>query len=219
MYPRLLVTSLLTAVVLAASASAQVRGIGGFGRRPSITPGFATFGESSRPGFGSAFPRHPLGIPTVLYFSDLGYEPVSTQPVSVVVVQPPAPTASARPEESPAPAKPLLLELHGDRWEQVERFQMTGNLLPKRDKESAQRRDAAPIDTLLIFRDGRYETTSSYAVIGDALFEQSNYWISGSWTKKIAIADLDLAATIKANQQRGVIFKLPSGPNEVVLRP
>jgi hypothetical protein len=133
----------------------------------------------------------------------------------VVVVQPPAPTVTPRPEESHTPAKPLLLELHGERWVQVEQFQMTSN----RDKLSVPSSEAIPMDTLLVFRDGRSETTSSYAVIGDSIFVQSNYWTSGSWTKKIAIADLDLAATMKANQQRGVTFKLPAGPNEVVLRP
>jgi hypothetical protein len=56
-------------------------------------------------------------------------------------------------------------------------------------------------------------------VIGDVLYEQSNYWTSGSWTRKIPMADLDLPATIKANQQRGIVFKLPAGPNEVVLQP
>ena len=72
---------------------------------------------------------------------------------------------------------------------------------------------------MLVFRDGHSETTSAYAVIGDALYEQSNYWASGSWTKKVAMADLDLPATIRANQQRGVVFKVPAGPNEVVLQP
>jgi hypothetical protein len=218
MHLRLLVTSFVTAAVLSGSASAQVRGTGGFGHTPAVTPGFAGFGVSTT-GFRPAFPRQPLGNSSVVFFSDLGYEPGSTQPVAVVVVQPPGPTVAPRDEESHPPAKPLLLELQGDHWVQVEHFQMTSNVLPNRDQRSVHRSDNTPVDTLLVFRDGRSETTSAYAVIGDALFEQSNYWTSGSWTKKVPIADLDLTATIKANQQRGIVFRLPAGPNEVVLQP
>jgi len=36
---------------------------------------------------------------------------------------------------------------------------------------------------------------------------------------EIQIADLDLPATLKQNQDRGVRFELPSGPDEVMIRP
>ena len=36
---------------------------------------------------------------------------------------------------------------------------------------------------------------------------------------KVQLADLDLPRTVKQNQERGLKFDLPSGPNEVVLRP
>lgn len=218
MRSRLLIAYAVTAVVLSGIASAQARGMGGVGRAPSVTPGFAGFGTTSTTGFGPTFPRHVSAAP-VVFFSDLGYEPVTTQPVSLVVIQPAAPAVAPREEQAHPPAKPLILELQGDHWVQVEHFQMTSNLVANRDKRPVQTSNNTPLDTLLVFRDGHSETTSAYAVIGDAVYEQSNYWTSGSWTKKIPIADLNLPATIRVNQQRGVVFKLPAGPNEVVLQP
>jgi hypothetical protein len=44
----------------------------------------------------------------------------------------------------------------------------------------------------------------NYAIVGDTLFD-----FSGDRAHKIAITDLDLAATQKANDAAGVEFKLP----------
>jgi hypothetical protein len=208
---QLLGTSLMTAAMFGGIASAQVRGPGGFAHPPSVTPGFAGFGVTTSTGFGPAFSRRPLGGVPVVFYSDLGYQPVTAQP--------PATAIAPREEESRPPAKPLLLELQGDRWVQVEQFQMTRKAAASQSEKTTPTIHNVPADTLLIFRDGRSEATSAYAVIGDVLYEQSNYWTSGSWTRKIPMADLDLPATIKANQQRGIVFKLPAGPNEVVLQP
>ena len=216
---RRLLTSLVMAAILAVLASGQARSVGGFAHPPSVTPGFASFGTTASPGFGSSFPRHSFGNASVVFFSDVGYEPASTQPISVVVVQPPAPAVAPREEEPRPTAKPLLLELHGDRFVPVDQFQMTDKSVAKHDSKAQEKAPTVTAETLLVFRDGHAESTSAYAVIGDALYEQSNYWTSGSWSKKIAIADLDLPATMRANQQRGVIFKLPAGPNEVILQP
>jgi hypothetical protein len=51
------------------------------------------------------------------------------------------------------------------------------------------------------------------------IYSKADYWSSGSWTKKIQIADLDVPATLKLNQERGLKFELPAGPNEVVVSP
>ena len=72
---------------------------------------------------------------------------------------------------------------------------------------------------MLVFRDGRQENVSSYTIIGKVLYTNADYWTTGSWTKKIQLADLDLPATLKLNQERGANFVLPAGPNEVVMRP
>ncbi|MGC1499545.1 MAG: hypothetical protein WA800_06070 [Terriglobales bacterium] len=62
--------------------------------------------------------------------------------------------------------------------------------------------------TVLVFKDGHRSEVVNYAIVGDTLFD-----FSGDRTHKIAIADLDLAATQKANDASGVEFKLPTTSN------
>jgi hypothetical protein len=58
--------------------------------------------------------------------------------------------------------------------------------------------------TVLVFKDGHRSEVVNYAIVGDTLFD-----FSGDRTHKIPIADLDLAATQRANDASGVEFKLP----------
>ncbi len=57
--------------------------------------------------------------------------------------------------------------------------------------------------TVLVFRDGKREEVNSYAIMGDALY------VFDQGRKKIALADLDIPATTKVNDERGVEFRLP----------
>ena len=75
------------------------------------------------------------------------------------------------------------------------------------------------LPAVLIYRDGHSEEVSTYSIIGSAIYTKSDYYASGNWTRTIQIVDLDVAATLKQNQQRGVKFDLPSGPDEVMIRP
>jgi len=62
--------------------------------------------------------------------------------------------------------------------------------------------------TVLVFRDQHKEEVRNYAIVGQTL------WSFGSpRTEKIPLADLDLPATTKANDERGLTFHLPA-PNE-----
>jgi hypothetical protein len=58
--------------------------------------------------------------------------------------------------------------------------------------------------TLLIFRDGRRLEVRNYAIVGQTVIN-----LSGSGPRKISLAELDLDATAKENDDRGVDFKLP----------
>lgn len=60
--------------------------------------------------------------------------------------------------------------------------------------------------TLLVFRDGHHVEVSNYAIVGATLYD-----LSGGRTRKVGLAELDLAATVKANDQNGVDFRLPNG--------
>jgi hypothetical protein len=64
------------------------------------------------------------------------------------------------------------------------------------------------LPTTLVFRDHRQKEVGNYAIVGNTLV---NY--SSQRTEKIALADLDIPATEKANEDRGVSFRIP-GPIE-----
>jgi hypothetical protein len=140
-------------------------------------------------------------------------------PDDQVMVQQPAPVVvqqAAAPVQEVKPANPLLIELQGDRFVRV-----TGNgvNLPVGASRqiTAERSELSP--AVLVFRDGRRQEVSSYSIIGPVLYASGSYWTNGYWTQKILLADLDLPATLQANQERGVNFVLPSAPDQVVTRP
>jgi hypothetical protein len=59
--------------------------------------------------------------------------------------------------------------------------------------------------TVLIFKDGHQVEVANYAIVGATLYD-----LSGGRSKKIQLAELDLPATVKENDQRGVEFQLPA---------
>jgi len=59
--------------------------------------------------------------------------------------------------------------------------------------------------TVLIFKDGHQSDVVNYAIVGDTLFD-----FGTGRTHKILLADLDLAATRKANDDHGVDFQIPA---------
>ena len=61
--------------------------------------------------------------------------------------------------------------------------------------------------TILIFKDGHKQEVSNYAIVGSNLFD-----LPPGHRLKIALSDLDLPATQKANDDQGVDFKLPESP-------
>jgi hypothetical protein len=67
--------------------------------------------------------------------------------------------------------------------------------------------EPAQPDTVLIFKDGHKQQVSNYAIVGANLFDLSN-----GRRQKIAISDLDVDATQKANEDQGIDFRLPSMP-------
>jgi hypothetical protein len=71
----------------------------------------------------------------------------------------------------------------------------------------AQKDSSEPpqIPTALIFKDGHQLELENYAVVGQTLYD-----LTPGHSRKIALADLDLPATQKQNDDRGVTFQLPS---------
>jgi hypothetical protein len=67
--------------------------------------------------------------------------------------------------------------------------------------------DAKPTEpSVLVFRDGHKQEVTNYAIMGDSVY------VFDKGRKKIALADLDVAATVKANDDRGLEFKVPPSP-------
>jgi hypothetical protein len=61
-------------------------------------------------------------------------------------------------------------------------------------------------DTLLIFKDGHQLEIANYAIVGSTLFD-----LTDGHRRKIALSELDLGATAKQNEDRGIDFQLPQG--------
>ena len=79
-----------------------------------------------------------------------------------------------------------------------------------RSDRQAQPRDEqamkAPLPaTVLVFRDQRKQEVQNYAIVGQTLWT-----FAPQRTQKIPLAELDLQATAKANDERGVDFRMPS---------
>jgi hypothetical protein len=210
------------ATVFVSSASAQMRGLNSFARgaRPRVSArlvgpriGFA------RTPYGGFFPGS-LYQPPYFYpgYDYEQYEPIAAPapaPPVVVVQSAPAPVPAAKPVDS------LVLENRGGQWVRISN---TGQIPAGAEPAAAGIKEAVtppprPKPTVLVFRDGHNEEVERYMINGNFIYVDANYWSTGLWTRKIAIAALDLPATQKLNEERGGKFILPSGPNVVILRP
>ena len=72
---------------------------------------------------------------------------------------------------------------------------------PAEDKQA----DTVLPATVLVFRDQHKEEVYNYAIVGQTLWN-----FSPQRTERIAVADLDVAATTRANEERGITFRIPA---------
>jgi hypothetical protein len=138
----------------------------------------------------------------------------------------------------PTPPQSLLLELHGDHWVRITNYGQSQADGQSREPEPQQASDlpsATPANAprriptaeppselppaVLVFRDGHKEEIGKYVIVASTIYTSADHWSSGSWTRKVQIVQLDVPATLKLNHERGTKFSLPSGPNEVMIRP
>lgn len=234
-----LVIASLAVLISTSPLAAQIRS-GGAAAGTPITAGFVGRGGAGGPGHfhhGRALGSGSILLPYPYYNSDFGYDTPEPTPPQVVIVPAATPTQPASPA---VPLEPLLIEWQGDHFERMtlsSKAAGSGQGVPDYSAKSGQslpgssavsspgrkvvaqppRRELPP--AVLVFRDGRKEEVSSYTIMSGTIYSNADYWTSGSWTKKIQIADLDVPATLKLNQERGLNFVLPGGPNEVVTRP
>jgi len=67
---------------------------------------------------------------------------------------------------------------------------------------------SALLPTILIFKDGHKQQIGNYAIVGSNLYD-----LTPGRRQKVALADLDLDATQKANDDEGNDFRLPQLPD------
>jgi len=60
--------------------------------------------------------------------------------------------------------------------------------------------------TVLVFKDGHQLEVENYAIVGSTLYD-----LTEGQRRKIPLSDLDLDATTKQNDERGIDFQVPSG--------
>jgi hypothetical protein len=58
---------------------------------------------------------------------------------------------------------------------------------------------------VLVFRDGHQMEVENYAIVGDTLYD-----FTPGHARKLALSQLDLNATVQANDDRGVDFVMPA---------
>jgi hypothetical protein len=221
--------AVLAASLLAPSAPAQGRGI----RIPPAAPrARSSFRLNGRDGFARQSHRRFSNGSGFLFFpylypeDDIDSGPVTPEPAPAqeLVAQPAPPAAR--------PAEPFLMENHGGQWVRVP----SGNQMAIQQSEKPVSPQASnprsgiaepaaatpPLRELppavIVFQDGHMEELGKYVIQGAVLSTAADYWTTGSWTRKIPLAELDIPASLKLNQERGAKFSLPTGPNEVVVR-
>jgi hypothetical protein len=74
---------------------------------------------------------------------------------------------------------------------------------PPQQRRQEQAEAAQP--TVLVFRDQHQEEVQNYAIVGQTLWN-----FAPQRTQKIPLSDLDIDATQKANDLRGISFRLPA---------
>lgn len=220
---------LLCAPLASAQGRGGIRGPGAAPRARSVI-GFAGRNVEGRPIRRLNNPA--FWFPPYFYpYDDYDYgndypAPPTVQPLAA------QPVASAPP---PAPVEPLLLENRNGEWVRVP----TGSEIPVASQPASPQSDsasasnsragfvelpaiAAPLPPLppavIVFRDGHTEEVAKYMIQGEDLYTVSDYYATGSWTRKIPLAQLDIPASLKLNKERGTKFNLPSSPNEVMIR-
>jgi hypothetical protein len=77
------------------------------------------------------------------------------------------------------------------------------------EQNQRQTADSIMRSTVLVFRDKHKQEVENYAIVGDTLWN-----FAPQQTVKIPLSELDIPATIKANQDRGVTFSVPGEYSE-----
>ena len=197
-----------------------------FGVNPPLRSGVRIHGPFRR--FGNPHgPRRQVFVSIPVFYpiyADSGY-PSAADPYVPDAPADPAPAADAAPARSEDELRAAYLQGARDAMSRQEDSRYGEHYMDSRERRQqadaekqparkssgneehtaapqAQAEDKSPA-TVFIFKDGHQMETKNYAIMGGTLFD-----FSGKTLKKIQIDELDSAATMKANDDRGVVMKL-----------
>ncbi|MBI3644906.1 MAG: hypothetical protein HY233_02930, partial [Acidobacteriales bacterium] len=227
MRPYFVLIGLLFLVAGMPLLEAQIHGVPasvtslGFGGSTSFTPGIAAsvtslgpngFGNS--PGFGNCcFNAFRVGSqPPIFVHPHRGHGsaffpvvvPVYTVPYTQVVIVQPETVAY---DEEDSEGGPTIFDRRGSRSSRFRERVVEAEPAPTPSSATAPAPPEPVVpqpSTLLVFKDGHQTEVQNYAIVGGTLFE-----LADNRSHKILLADLDLLATRKANDARGVDFQVP----------
>src|SRR5919198_1446910 len=183
----------------------------GFGQQASLNQQFCCqFSRTPRAPF-CHIQRHQFagfgGVALPIYSMPYYYPPTIIEPVDDTREQDyaPGPTIFARRGSS---RSTTTMERFDERLDRLDRLidEAEAKTKPAAPEPKEEPKPAADQpSTTLVFHDGHTVEVKNYAIIGDVLYD-----FSGDHRKKIALADLDLTATEKQNEDRGIDFRLPT---------
>lgn len=183
-------------------------GFGGQGNRPrGLSPSVTSLGFPKAPGITERpqFPRHE-------------HPRRGDHPVGGIVYGVPYYPYSSFDDNSEAPADdessasdyrggPTIFDRRGPG---MSRSTPAGDSDDSYAAKAETRSEPQPVsnqpDTLLVFKDGHQLEIANYAIVGSTLFD-----LTDGHRRKIALSELDLSATAKQNDDRGIDFQLPQG--------
>jgi hypothetical protein len=140
--------------------------------------------------------------------------PVYTMPYTPVIIMQPGEDQVVEEEEENG--GPTIFDRRG-----TGRYERERSSERQRDEREAEEEarsappqpvaPAAPVSeqapTVLVFKDGHTVEVLNYAILGSLVYD-----LTPGHPRKIPLVDLDLAATAKQNDDRGIDFRLPAGP-------
>ncbi|HYG98351.1 MAG TPA: hypothetical protein VD837_04415 [Terriglobales bacterium] len=211
------VNSLAPGRGFAPPASVTSLGPTGFNKLPVLLgdpfpKGFHLGGKRRHPGggFGTVFPIYvPYYVPVAPVYAlpeQMEFDPtaaerraVGSYPAEPTTYQDPRYEQSYPDRSDPAAAsKPPATEAAPP----SQTAAVKEPLAPEQEKPSSSF-ESQP-ETVLVFKDGHRLEITNYAIHGATLFN-----LSGQGPRRINIAELDVPATTKENDERGVVFRLP----------
>jgi len=191
--------------VPASVTSIGPNGLNGRGTALFPQPSFNRMGSGNQ----FAFPHHPHhqgffpgGIPVVAVPYAVPYEYPVEVPVAV----------SNDSEAEDYNGGPTIFDRRGpgpSNRQDEERYSTRNDKAvdetPAVRPSSSQEPTTAQPDTHIVFKDGHSVDVSNYAIIGSTLYD-----LTPGHPRKIALSDIDLPATEKQNDDRGVDFHVPA---------